>query len=167
MAGGVDQRPEEKPEAARKSNTKRRTGPPSDVTRRKVAIPAPPQQAASRRERVKQKQLKRPAETTTGLAALATVLVSLTGLTGSSAEEITAAMTAVVGLIPIVVSKFVDWKRNADLRNAERDDLLERGVRALESIVGQSGKDVTVRDVAAVLRGEVDLDKEDGAVVKA
>lgn len=99
----------------------------------------------------KKKRIKRPAEATSLTAAVAGILVSILGFEGPQAKEMTAALIGVLGVIPIGVSKLVDWKRERDVFEAERLDLMERAVVALEHSVDEGTSQETVETTAATL----------------
>ena len=134
----------------RRAPAKRRAE-PTTARRRSADVPPGP-----REREVKEKRLKRPAETTSLLAATAAVLVSMLGFEGPEAKEMTAALAGVLGVLPLAVSKFVDWKRERDYIQAERADLLERAVVALEQSVEEGTSKESVEAAAAALVDEVD-----------
>jgi hypothetical protein len=68
----------------------------------------------------------------------------------------TAALAGALGVLPLAVSKFVDWKRERDYIQAERADLLERAVVALEQSVEEGTSKESVEAAAAALVDEVD-----------
>lgn len=144
----------------RKAAPKRRGDPRPAAA---AAVRPKPGARGNHRERTKKKQFKRPAETSAGLAGLVTGLVSVLGLEGQQAKEVTAFLAAGVGLVPLAVSKLVDWKREKDEREAERLDLMERGILALEVMAGDLNGDAKIGDVLAVMMGESEPEEADGA----
>lgn len=110
--------------------------------------------SGKRTRRVRRKRLKRPAESASLALAGATVLVSLFGFEGPQAKEMTAALAGLLGVVPLAVSKLVDWKRDRDELEAERTDLLERAVLALEKAVYGGADATAVATVAAEIAGD-------------
>ena len=141
-----------------------------------------------RQRRERKSRIRRPAESTALLAAAAAVLVSILGFDGPQAKEMTASLTGLLGVIPIITSKFVDWKRERDEREAEkldleaerneleeeRNDLIERAVLALENGSGRGRSAETNEAAALILDGEGEPDQQgasgpngDGSTVSA
>ncbi len=118
---------------------------------------SPARPSRRRVQEARKKRIKRPAETMSAAAAVAAVLVSLLGFEGPQAKEWTAALAGVIGVIPIGISKLVDWKRERDVLEAEKVDLMERAVIALEKSVDEG----TSKEAVEAALTALDLDERE------
>lgn len=79
--------------------------------------------------------LRRPAERTTFASAIVAAIFSALQLDGPGVE-LSTVLTGIVGVVPSIVSKFVDSLDDRKEERQSRTQLLERGVTALERAVG-------------------------------